>query len=56
MMGDDFMVKDLNSGNARESMLHGTPAYQAPTAADEQARQRALAENPVAVQVWESGI
>lgn len=56
MMGDDFMVKDLNSGNVRESMLRGTPAYQAPTAADEQARQRALAENPMAVQVEFSGI
>ncbi len=52
MMGDEFMVKDMNGQDARESMLHGMEPYQALSAADEQARQRSLAENPSAVQVW----
>ena len=52
MMGDDFMVRDMNSQDSRESMLHGMQPYQALTAADEQARQRRLAEDYNAVQVW----
>lgn len=52
MMGDDFMVRDMNSQDSRESMLRGTQPYQALTAADEQARQRRLAEDYNAVQVW----
>jgi len=52
MMGDDFMVRDMNSQDSRESMLHGIQPYQALTAADEQARQRRLAEDYNAVQVW----
>ncbi len=51
MMGDDFMVRDMNSQDSRESMLRGTQTYQALTAADEQARQRRLAEEYNAVQV-----
>ncbi|DBB05452.1 hypothetical protein WJX77_002293 [Trebouxia sp. C0004] len=50
MMGDDFMVRDMNSQDGRESMLHGMQPYQALTAADEQARQRRLAEDYNAVQ------
>ncbi|DBA80930.1 TPA: hypothetical protein ACH3X2_007151 [Trebouxia sp. C0005] len=50
MMGDDFMVRDMNSQDSRESMLRGTQPYQALTAADEQARQRRLAEDYNAVQ------
>ncbi len=52
MMGDDFMVRDMNSQDSRENMLHGTQPYQALTAADKQARQRRLAEDYNAVQVW----
>lgn len=52
MMGDGYMVKDMNSQNARESMLPGMQPYQALSPADEQARQRSLADNPSAVQVW----
>lgn len=51
MMGDDFMVRDMNNQDSRESMLHSTQPYQALTAADEQARLRRLAEDHNAVQV-----
>ena len=51
VMGDDFMVRDKNSQDARESMLHGAHPYQAPSAADEQARLRALSQDPSALQV-----
>ena len=50
-MGDDFMVKDLNNQDPSSSMLRGMQPYQALTAADEQARQRSLAQDPSALQV-----
>lgn len=50
-MGDNFMVKDMNSQEAGTSMVRGGQAYQALTAADEQARQRSLAQEPAALQV-----
>lgn len=50
-MGDGFMVKALNSQDPATSMLHGKCPFQALTAADEQARQRSLADNPAALQV-----
>ena len=51
LMGDDFMVKDLNSQDPSCSMLRGMLPYQALTPADEQARQRRLAQDPTALQV-----
>ena len=50
-MGDHFMVKDLNSQDPAATMLRGRRPFQALTAADEQARQRSLADNPAALQV-----
>ena len=50
-MGDDFMVKDMSRQDPAGSMLRGGQAYQALAAADEQARQRALAQDPAALQV-----
>ena len=50
-MGDDFMVQDLNTQDVKTSLLNGMKPYQALSPADEQARQRALAESPSALQV-----
>ena len=49
-MGDEFMVRDMNSQDPAGSMLRGQRPFQALTAADEQARQRSLAQNPAALQ------
>ena len=51
VMGDDFMIQDLSSQDPKVSLLPGGRYYQALSPADEQARQRALAENASAVQV-----
>lgn len=51
LMGDDFMVKDLNSQDPAATMLRGRRPFQALTAADEQARQRSLADNSAVLQV-----
>ena len=51
LMGDETMVRDLNSQDPAASMLRGRGPFQALTAADEQARQRSLADNPAALQV-----
>ena len=51
VMGDDFMVQDLNSQDVKTSLLNSMKPYQALSPADEQARQRALAESPSALQV-----
>ena len=51
LMGDEFMVRYMNSQNPAGSMLRGQRPFQALTAADEQARQRSLAQNPAALQV-----
>ena len=50
-MGDDFMVKDLNNQDPAATMLRGRRPFQALTAADEQARQRSLADDPAALYV-----
>ena len=51
LMGDNFMVKELNSQDPAAIMLRGRRPFQALTAADEQARQRSLADDPAALQV-----
>lgn len=51
MMGEDFMVKELNSQSPRDCILQGMQPYQAPSPAEEQARQRALSEQPSALRV-----
>lgn len=50
-MGDEFMARDLNSQDPAASILRGKRPFQALTAADEQARQRSLAQDPAALQV-----
>ena len=50
-MGDDFMVKDLNSQDPVATILRGRRPFQALSAADEQARQRSLADDPAALHV-----
>ena len=51
MMGDEFMVKELNSQNPKECILQGMQPYQALSPAEGQARQRALSEQPSALRV-----
>ena len=50
-MGDDLMVRDLNSQDPAATILRGRRPFQALTAADEQARQRSLADDSSALQV-----
>lgn len=50
-MGDEFMVKELNSQNPKECILQGMQPYQALSPAEGQARQRALSEQPSALRV-----
>ena len=50
-MGDDLMVRDLNSQDPAATILRGRRPFQALTAADEQARQRSLADDSAALQV-----
>ncbi|KAL3161284.1 hypothetical protein ABBQ38_009640 [Trebouxia sp. C0009 RCD-2024] len=54
LMGDDFMVRDLSRQDPAVSMLRGKRPFQALTAADEQARQRSLAQDPAALQAAHS--
>ena len=51
MMGEDFMMKELNSQNPRDCILQGMQPYQASSPAEEQARQRALSQQPSALKV-----
>lgn len=54
LMGDNFMVKELNSQDPKDCILQGMQPYQALSPADEQARQQALAEQPSALKVCPS--
>ena len=51
LMGDEFMVKELNCQDPTQCILQGMQPYQALSAAEEQARQRALSADPAAAQV-----